>query len=81
MPPPKPTPKHLMPVRPPDGATVLTAQQVAWVLGCSVPTVRRLIKRGELVAFKVGQVVRVRREDLDEYVERCALVSSPHDCP
>jgi excisionase family DNA binding protein len=31
-----------------------------------------MIKRGEIVAFRVGQLVRVRREELDEYMERCA---------
>lgn len=49
----------------------LTVEEVADLLQVSVETVRGYInrKRNKLPAFKVGREWRVRRKDLDRWVE------------
>jgi len=49
---------------------VYTLEEVADILKVSVSTVRNLIKRKELAAFRVGFQLRVRKEDLDSYMQR-----------
>lgn len=49
---------------------VYTVEQVADMLQVSVATVRKLIDRGELKAFRVGNQWRVKKEDLDDYIRR-----------
>ncbi len=49
---------------------VYTLEEVAEILKISVSTVRNLIDRGELKAFKAGNQWRVRKEDLDAYMRR-----------
>lgn len=50
---------------------LLTLQEVADALQVSGKTVRRLVKRGDLAGFKVGDrgQVRVKQEDLEAYLE------------
>ena len=48
---------------------LLTAAEVADELRVSTMTVYRLIKSGELAAVRVGRNYRVRRSDLDAYLE------------
>jgi excisionase family DNA binding protein len=50
--------------------TMLSLEEVAYRLGVSVQTVRRLIENGELKGVRVGRQWRVRQEDLDDYVRR-----------
>jgi excisionase family DNA binding protein len=53
---------------------LLTLQEAAGELGCSVTTVKRRIRAGVLPAFVDGRVVRVRQADLRRYVaERTAV--------
>ena len=47
--------------------TLLTLREVAAALRVSVPTVRRLIRRGEIRAGKVGCQLPVPLEALDDY--------------
>jgi excisionase family DNA binding protein len=51
---------------------LFTIREVADVLQVSEKTIRRLVNRGDLVGFKVGDrgLVRVRAEDLEVYLER-----------
>lgn len=49
---------------------VYTIEEVAQILKVSVSTVRNLIDRGELKAFKVGNQWRVKKEDLQAYMSR-----------
>ena len=49
---------------------VYTLEEVAEILKVSVQTVRRLIDDGELKAFRVRGQWRVRKEDLDDYINR-----------
>jgi len=46
----------------------LTIGEVAAELRCSEPTVRRLVRDGELGAVRVRSAVRVPRARLDEYL-------------
>ena len=43
---------------------VLSVMETAAALSCSPQTVRNLIRRGVLPAYRVGRVFRVRRADL-----------------
>ena len=49
---------------------ILEVKEVAKILKVSTRTVIRLAERGELVAFKVGDLWRLRRSDVDDYIER-----------
>lgn len=48
-----------------------SVSDVAALLGVHPKTVRRLIKRGELVARRIGRSVRVSERDLQAYLDRC----------
>lgn len=54
---------------------LLSLPEVGVVLGCSPSKVKRLIADGELPAVMVGKVRRVRRVDVDAYLERLAGAS------
>jgi excisionase family DNA binding protein len=45
-----------------------TLEEVADILRVSVSTVRNLIKQKKLKAFRVGIQLRVRKEDLDQFM-------------
>ena len=47
----------------------MRAQEAADLLGAHVETIRRLARRGEIPAFKVGKVWRFRRERLLQWAE------------
>ncbi len=47
---------------------LLSIQQVAEVLGCSLPSAKRRIYRRELAYVKDGRSVRVPREALRQYL-------------
>lgn len=49
---------------------MLTLEEVAEILRVSVQTVSRLIEDGELKAAKIRGQWRVRRKDLDDYINR-----------
>lgn len=49
---------------------VLTVDEVAAELRVSPQTVRKLIDNGELKAFRVGGQWRIKRKDLDRYIEQ-----------
>jgi excisionase family DNA binding protein len=50
---------------------LLTIHEVADTMKISESTVRRLIRRGQIAAFKVGErgQLRVKENDLDCYIE------------
>lgn len=50
-------------------AELLTVAEVAELLRVSTMTVYRLIRSGDLPAVRVGRNYRVRRGDLDTYLE------------
>ena len=47
---------------------LLDRKEVADLLGLSPVTVGHMMRRGELPAFKIGRLWRVREADLDDYV-------------
>lgn len=47
-----------------DG-NALTVAEAAELLRCSDKTVRRMISRGEVRAFRIGRMVRLSRTDLE----------------
>lgn len=49
---------------------VLTVEEVAKELRVSAQTVRKIIEDGELKAFRVRGQWRIKREDLDRYIEQ-----------
>jgi excisionase family DNA binding protein len=48
----------------------LTPQEVSDLLQVSVYTVRRWIKQGELPAYKVGRLWRIKKDDLNRWLSR-----------
>jgi excisionase family DNA binding protein len=48
----------------------MTVNEIAALLGVSRPSVYRMIRRGELVPYRVGERLRFRLEDVDAYLER-----------
>jgi len=49
---------------------ILEVKDVAKILKVSTRTVIRLADRGELTAFKIGDLWRFRRSDVDDYIRR-----------
>lgn len=47
----------------------LSVENTGRALGVGTQLVYRLINRGELVAYRIGRVYRVRRTDIDDYLE------------
>ncbi len=53
---------------------LLTVRDVADSLSVSQACVYALLKKGRLVAYRIGTgrgAIRIRQEDLDEYLKRC----------
>lgn len=50
------------------GPEMFSVAQVAALLHVGSSTVRRLIDRGELPAYRIGAVIRVRADDLTAYM-------------
>lgn len=53
-----------------DDEKYLSKQQVAEMLGKSIPTVNNYMKREGIPYYKVGRSVLFKRGDIDEWVER-----------
>ena len=49
---------------------ILTIRDVQYYLGVGQRTVYRLIQSGELPAFRIGKLWRVRRKDLEHFCEK-----------
>ena len=48
---------------------ILTAEELAVVLGCGRTTAYALLRDGEIPSFYVGRLRRVRRQDVDTYID------------
>ena len=53
-----------------QSSDLLTVKEVAEILRVSQPTVLRMIDDGELRAIRVRNQWRIRRSDLDDYLQR-----------
>jgi len=51
---------------------MLTAHEVAAILGVHHNTVRRLAEKGLLASYRLGKHVRFRREDVIDFLNRSA---------
>jgi excisionase family DNA binding protein len=49
---------------------ILEVKEIAKWLKVSTRTVIRLAERGDLVAFKIGDLWRFRRSDVDNYIQQ-----------
>ncbi len=49
---------------------ILEVKEVAKILKVSIRTVIRLAERSELTAFKIGDLWRFRRSDVDDYIRQ-----------
>lgn len=58
---------------------LLTVAEVAELLRVSTMTVYRLIRSGELPAVRVGRNYRVRRGDLDSYLQEQVVEPEQRD--
>jgi excisionase family DNA binding protein len=61
---------HLSPM---EGNTWLGTPAASKHLGVSQRTLYRLIDQGHVAAYQMGRVIRVRKEDLDAYLERARI--------
>ncbi len=52
---------------------LLNVAEVADYLSMSEKSVRRLIAAGTLPEIRMGSVIRLRKSDLDAYIDRCAV--------
>jgi excisionase family DNA binding protein len=59
------------PPRPPKRKRFLRMREVAEELGISERSAWRLVAQGELPVHQFGASTRIKREDLDAYVQRC----------
>jgi excisionase family DNA binding protein len=53
----------------------LSPSEAAKVLNVAEKTIRALIRNGELKSYRVGRLLRIRSEDLEQYVTREKAVS------
>lgn len=51
-------------------APVLSVEDVAHILDVSPKTVRGLVKSGDLIAIKVGRLIRIPKDKLIIYLDR-----------
>ena len=49
---------------------LMTAREVATYLSCSASTVRRMAASGEMPHYRLGRLVRFRREEVDSWLVR-----------
>jgi excisionase family DNA binding protein len=52
---------------------VYTVEEVAKILRVSTQTVRKLIRQKKLKAFAVGSQLRIKKEELDKYMNSASL--------
>jgi excisionase family DNA binding protein len=59
--------------------TFLGMAQIGRELGKSPAAVVRLVRSGQIVAYKVGRTYRVKRLDLDAFLEHARVRPAKHD--
>jgi excisionase family DNA binding protein len=57
---------------------LLTRQDLCGLLRCSLPTVKRLLKRGELPVIRVGKRVLVRKEAVERWLQAHETPATGH---
>lgn len=51
--------------------TLLTMEEAAELLRISAVTVRRLIADKQIKSIRVGRQIRIRQQELNDYLDRC----------
>lgn len=51
----------------------MSSQEAARRLGITTRTLYRFVDEGELPAYKMGRVFRLKRSDVDEFIERSRI--------
>jgi putative molybdopterin biosynthesis protein len=51
-------------------SVLLSVNEVAALLGISRPTVYRLARRGDLASYRVGERLRFKPAEIEDYLER-----------
>jgi excisionase family DNA binding protein len=51
----------------------LSTQEAAKRLGVTTRTLYRFVDEGSLAAYKMGRVFRLKRNDVDEFIERSRI--------
>ncbi len=57
-------------IRPENPNPLLNAEEVAQHLQVSIALAYRLIQRGQIRAVRIGRLVRVRKHDLERFIEQ-----------
>lgn len=64
-----------------DIPLIVDPPYVAWLLGCSRENVRKMCQSGKIKAFKVGDMWRIKKESIVEYIKgKSANRSAGSDC-
>jgi excisionase family DNA binding protein len=61
--------KHVRRTQEPRGQDLFSVKEVSQELGMGKTWVRRKIKSGEIPSIRLGNNIKVRRKDLEEYLE------------
>lgn len=56
-----------------DEVDWLSTAQAARALGITTRTLYRFVDDGSLPAYKMGRVIRIKRSDLDTFIERSRI--------
>ena len=64
----------------PDTPVWLNTDDAAAYIGITPATLRRLVERGEVVAFQIGRVRRYRQADLDAFLESARVTPQALRC-
>jgi excisionase family DNA binding protein len=59
------------------GESLLKSDEVAEILKVSISMAYTLMRRGDIPTVRIGTSVRVRKEDLDRYIEENVTQSAP----
>lgn len=56
---------------------LITIKDTATILGLHERTVRRMIERNELKAYKIGRCVRLKESEIQDYVDGGIIIRTP----
>lgn len=62
-----------MPEQPADDVVWLSTPAAADRLGITPRTLYRFIDEGQIPAYKFGRVIRLKRDDVDSFIEICRV--------
>ena len=60
-----------------SNAEVMTVPEVARLLRVTTKTVYKLLRTGTLRSFRIGRVVRCRRDEVNRFIGECEQSTTP----